>query len=281
MQETATSASDTVDRHKLWQPGTAEGPQAPKWTSEPPNPPNSGILITLDERGDTTEYYAAADENVLARALGHAGWLPLCILGNQNAAAAREYAQLVDYRIEYKHGGDVTVLEPNRDAISTGCPPAPAPRERVAGISVRTIIEHPDGSREENLLPVDVAITNPMERWPDECLVVLAEDTPRLDVEQLAGLLERSLFYPYEDAEDDSRETQLARFRDMAHEVATNLLLSRGEALEIQIERMLNRDLHLRLHPGEVVEITLRGVRETGGKPAVDRIKCKTPATPA
>ncbi len=281
MQETATSAGDTVDRHKLWQPGTAEGPQAPKWTSEPPNPPNNGILITLDERGDTNEYYAAADENVLARALDHTGWLPLCILGSHNVAAAREHARLVDYRIEYEHDGSVTVLEPNRDAISTGCTPAPAPREPVARISVRAVIEHPDGSREEHLLPVDVAITNPMERWPDEYLVVLAEDTPRLDAEQLAGLLEQSLFCPYEDTEDDSRETQLARFQDSAHAVATNLLLSRSEALEAQTKRMLDQLIHPRLHPGEVVEITLRRMRGTGGKPAVDRIDYKAPPTPA
>ncbi len=218
---------------------------------------------------------------MLARALDYAGWLPLCILRSRDAATARECARLVDYRIEYEHGGGVTVLEPNRDALQNGCPPAPAPPERAARISVRAIIEHPNGAREEHLLPVDIAITDPIERWPDSCLVVLAEDTPRLDARQLAGLLEQSLFCPYEDAEDDSRETQLARFQDSAHAVATNLLLSRSKALEAQTKRMLDQLIHPRLHPGEVVEITLRGVRGTGGKPAVDRVDCKTPPTPA
>ena len=116
----------------------------------------------------------------------------------------------------------------------------------------------PEGTERTSVIATDVALTTGATRWPDESTVVLARSGQRPTTVELEALLDEALWTPSCDDTVAGREEQ-ERFEDRAHEVATNLLLPRAEAVDAQVRRRCGRLTALRLAVGERLRIEIKG----------------------
>lgn len=88
--------------------------------------------------------------------------------------------------------------------------------------------------------------------------MVLARSGRRPTTVELEALLDETLWTPSCDDTVAVREEQ-ERFEDRAHEVATDLLLPRAEAVDAQVRRRCGRLTALRLAGGERLRIEIKG----------------------
>jgi hypothetical protein len=106
-------------------------------------------------------------------------------------------------------------------------------------------------------LPADLLVIKDPYGCDDltDTTVVMTRDA-KIDVADLADLLERAVFSPSDDSGADSWETQRDDFRDQARRVAADLLLSEDEAHLLQIKDMLRKAWWL-IPEGRSIAVTM------------------------
>lgn len=217
--------------------------------------PKAPIVMGLERR--LSREWDRADEVVLKRALTHAGLIERCVERVDDARAAGTSRRL-DYRIRIRAGGTTTTLEGGRDDPTRyGGPPARPAGSVEATEAVITVVDA-EGTERTSVIATDVALTTGATRWPEESTVVLARPGRRPTTVELEALLDEALWTPSCDDTVAVREEQ-ERFEDRAHEVATNLLLPRAEAVDAQVRRRCGRLTALRVAGGERLRIEIKG----------------------
>ena len=133
--------------------------------------------------------------------------------------------------------------------------------ERIA-ITI-AIEETPGGALSELYLPIDVAVGNPEDEWPENSLLVAAGADP--DPLEAAEFLADACHVPREPSfESDSKAHQRAEFIDRHFEALCRLLLPPAEAARRIVEHLAGRHLEAagrQIPAGSEVTLTLRADR--------------------
>jgi len=128
----------------------------------------------------------------------------------------------------------------------------------VDAIAIRACIQNPDGSCQAVCFPSEIYLPGGADWYDIEDVPICLRSQHSFDPEDLAELLEAAYFYPCDDSDSDAYDTQKSYFQERALGRAVEALLSKEEALQVQIEAILERERVDWLVPeGFGVEISL------------------------
>ncbi len=123
-----------------------------------------------------------------------------------------------------------------------------------------------DGAVEHVCIPADVAFGDDEVSWPEDVGVLITEKS-NITPDELADLMYDAYFYPSEDCEADSYETQQDDYRQAAQSKALELLASAEEAMVSNVRTAVQRwvlphlrrgrDATIRIHGDKPIEITI------------------------
>ncbi len=148
---------------------------------------------------------------------------------------------------------------------ATAAPLAARPKAIRMALAVKTV-------RARSLtivLPADLAFAGEEWCWVHDALPLVTADSV-LEPRRLAELLHLGFFSFSDDADADSRETQVMRFDEEALHIATRLLCSEDSALEISIAETVRREIFWLVPQNRKVEISITrpDIRVTLGDPS-------------
>jgi len=132
--------------------------------------------------------------------------------------------------------------------------------QRPDAICIEGNIKHSCGQSKSIRFGSAVAFWMHEEAYSDlDELNVYVPKNSDLGVDELAELFEDAYFYPSDDCESDSWETQRERFAEQAYALATEILLSSEEALQERVRIIVNRELRWLVPKGQSMTIAIRG----------------------
>ena len=114
-----------------------------------------------------------------------------------------------------------------------------------------------DGAVEHVCIPADVAFGDDEVSWPDD-VGVLVTDKSDITPDELADLMYDAYFYPSDDGEADSYETQQDDYRQAAQSKALELLASAEEATLSNVRTAVHRWILQHLPRGSAAIIRIR-----------------------
>jgi hypothetical protein len=122
-------------------------------------------------------------------------------------------------------------------------------------IITATVIQRDKSSTQINL-STDLYLYQDEDSFSWEEITIYLKRGHKIGVDELANLLEASYFFPSDDGEADSYETQETDFQEFAHLRATEILLSSEEAFLENFRLRLN-EIRWMLPEGARAEITM------------------------
>ena len=235
-----------------WQPSTNSGGnpagQLPPATLKVG--PNALILVGDD--------ITASDAIPLYRAL-NAGGIKHVFRSHEEWTGYSWYdaiPKITDIRILVENDGTTTDLTMLRES-STGSEQARLLKEnsRPDGITFEMTSTGPDGQTDTIRIPGEIAFSQTYGELNDEIPAVLLTKESGMSSADLEDMIVNGYFWGSDEAEADSWETQLDRFRSEARVVAISIIESPAEARKDSLLNDLYQTLRYRLTENETIVI--------------------------
>jgi len=152
------------------------------------------------------------------------------------------------------------LVESDSKAVSLENATAQIDTQRPDAIWIEGIIKQSCQQSKTIQFSSDVAFWMDEELYSDlDGLNVCVSKNSKIGVDELAELFEDAYFWPSDDCESDSWETQRERFAEQARALATEILLSSEEALQERVRIIVNRELRWLVPKGQSMTIAIRG----------------------
>jgi len=126
----------------------------------------------------------------------------------------------------------------------------------VDDIVITATINQPDGSSTQQVFSTDLHLYQVEDSYSMEEVTIFLKRGHTVKVDELADLLKASYFFPSDDGEADSYDTQEEGFEEFAHLRATEILLSSEEAFLENFRSRLN-EIRWMLPEGARAEISM------------------------
>jgi len=221
------------------------------------------VLVDMDdvlENRDLVTLYRAAERNGLAKRL----FRPKPALKGTPWYDGLERIASMSIECDCQVPNATLTLDCPRDPNWSR--PGSRTENQASARSITVIAVLHRGTRTRTLkLQTDFAVIDEYEPNPTAAGVLITGDS-KVDVDELAALIHNAVFYPGDDENDDSLETQLEDSREDGHYAACRLLLDHAtaetERIHYAVQRRIahlmpeGRTVRIVKHPGvEAVEV--------------------------
>ena len=215
------------------------------------------VLVDMDdvlENRDLVTLYRAAERNGLAKRL----FRPKPALKGTPWYDGLERIASMSIECDCQVPNATLTLDCPRDPNWSR--PGSRTENQASARSIAVIAVLHRGTRTRTLkLQTDFAVIDEYEPNPTAAGVLVTGDS-KVEVDELAALIHNAVFYPGDDENDDSPETQWLDFMDNAHTAAAKLLLNEHEAAAESIRQAVRTHVVHLLPNDRIVQLRKKPV---------------------